>query len=65
MTCFCVICFEVLGKDFEAERDGYTDAEWKERVDKWKARQEKRGLVTKGEQTNDQDKEVDEEEEYL
>lgn len=54
----------MLGKDFEAERDGYTDAEWKERVDKWKARQEKRGLVTKGEQTND-DKEDDEEEEYL
>jgi cellulose synthase A len=53
----------VLGKDFEAERDGYTDAEWKERVDKWKARQEKRGLVTKGEQTNE-DKE-DDEEEYL
>lgn len=55
----------MLGKEFEAERDAYTDAEWKERVDKWKARQEKRGLVAKGEQTKDQDNEEDEEDEYL
>lgn len=53
----------MLGKEFEAERDGYTDVEWKERVDKWKARQEKRGLVTKEEQTKDQDDE--EEDEYM
>lgn len=52
----------MLGKEFEAERDGATDAEWKERVDKWKARQEKRGLLAKAEQTKDQDSE---EEEYL
>lgn len=55
----------MLGKEFEAERDSYTDAEWKERVGKWKARQEKKGLVTKGEPTKHQDSEDDEEEEYL
>ena len=54
--------FEVLGREFEGERDGATDAEWKERVDKWKARQEKRGLLVKGEQTKDQDSQTDEEE---
>lgn len=54
--------FEVLGREFEGERDGATDAEWKERVDKWKARQEKRGLLVKGEQTKDQDSQSDEEE---
>ncbi|KAH0869014.1 hypothetical protein HID58_076036 [Brassica napus] len=52
----------VLGREFEGERDGATDAEWKERVDKWKARQEKRGLLVKGEQTKDQDSQTDEEE---
>ncbi|CAH8323138.1 unnamed protein product [Eruca vesicaria subsp. sativa] len=54
----------VLGKEFEVERDGATDAEWKDRVDKWKARQEKRGLLVKAEQTKDQDSQSDEEE-YL
>lgn len=52
----------MLGREFEGERDGATDAEWKERVDKWKARQEKRGLLVKGEQTKDQDSQTDEEE---
>ena len=52
----------MLGREFEGERDGATDPEWKERVDKWKARQEKRGLLVKGEQTKDQDSQTDEEE---
>nr|GEV25637.1 cellulose synthase A catalytic subunit 4 [UDP-forming] [Tanacetum cinerariifolium] len=33
----------VVGKDFDGDRD----EEWKDRVQKWKTRQEKRGLVTK------------------
>ncbi|XP_012085255.1 cellulose synthase A catalytic subunit 4 [UDP-forming] isoform X1 [Jatropha curcas] len=37
----------VAGKDIEAEREMYSNAEWKERVEKWKVRQEKRGLVNK------------------
>ncbi|XAR61061.1 Cellulose synthase (UDP-forming) [Bertholletia excelsa] len=36
----------VAGKEFDGEKEGYTNAEWKERVEKWKTRQEKRGLVT-------------------
>ncbi|WOG94939.1 hypothetical protein DCAR_0314236 [Daucus carota subsp. sativus] len=42
--------------------DTYTNSEWKERVDKWKTRQEKRGLVNKGDESgNDQENE----DEYL
>lgn len=36
------------GKDLEDDqKESYGDAEWKERVEKWKNRQEKRGLVSK------------------
>ncbi|XP_010556863.1 PREDICTED: cellulose synthase A catalytic subunit 4 [UDP-forming] isoform X2 [Tarenaya hassleriana] len=49
----------VAGKEFDAEKDGYTSAEWKERVEKWKQRQEKRGLVTKEDKSNDQAEEDD------
>lgn len=49
----------VTGKDFEAERENYTDAEWKERVEKWKIRQEKRGLSSKDDEGNDQGEEDD------
>lgn len=44
----------VVGKDFEGEKETYSNAEWKERVEKWKTRQEKRGLVTKDDGGNDQ-----------
>lgn len=37
----------VAGKDLEGEKDVESNGEWKERVEKWKARQEKRGLVSK------------------
>ncbi|KAL8494474.1 hypothetical protein ACS0TY_025324 [Phlomoides rotata] len=37
----------VAGKDFDGEKEAYNTEEWKERVEKWKTRQEKRGVVTK------------------
>ncbi|KAH9729166.1 cellulose synthase [Citrus sinensis] len=46
--------FEFAGKDFEGDKEGYSSAEWQERVEKWKIRQEKRGLVTKDDGGNDQ-----------
>ncbi|KAM7253870.1 hypothetical protein ACFE04_031552 [Oxalis oulophora] len=49
----------VTGKDFDPEKDVYGSAEWKERVDKWKVRQEKKGLVSKDTGNNDQDEEDD------
>lgn len=58
---FSVVELVVNGKDFEAEKEGYSNAEWKERIDKWKVRQEKRGLVNKddGNNNNDQGDEDD------
>lgn len=51
----------VAGKELEDEqKESYGDAEWKERVEKWKNRQEKRGLVNNG--GNDQ---PDEDDDYL
>ncbi|KAL6978727.1 Cellulose synthase A catalytic subunit 4 [UDP-forming] [Sarracenia purpurea var. burkii] len=44
----------VVGKDFEGEKESYSNAEWKERVEKWKSRQTKRGVVTKDDAGNDQ-----------
>lgn len=43
---FIWVC-AVAGKDLEGEKDFESNGEWKERVEKWKARQEKRGLVSK------------------
>ncbi|RVW53591.1 Cellulose synthase A catalytic subunit 4 [Vitis vinifera] len=37
----------VAGKDFEGEKDIYNNDEWKDRVEKWKTRQEKKGLISK------------------
>ncbi|GJY13839.1 cellulose synthase A catalytic subunit 7 [UDP-forming] [Tanacetum coccineum] len=48
----------VVGKDFDGERD----EEWKDRVQKWKTRQEKRGLVTK---TDDGGNDPGEEDDFL
>ncbi|GAB4830078.1 Cellulose synthase A catalytic subunit 4 [UDP-forming] [Ancistrocladus abbreviatus] len=50
--------FSVVGsvadKDFEGEKEVYGNEEWKERVEKWKTRQEKKGLVSKFDGGNDQ-----------
>ena len=46
--------FVVAGKDFEGDKEFYSNAVWKERVEKWKVRQEKRGLVNKEEGKDDQ-----------
>ncbi|XP_074268423.1 cellulose synthase A catalytic subunit 4 [UDP-forming]-like [Silene latifolia] len=47
-------------KDYEAERDAFTNSDqWKERVEKWKTRQEKKGLVNTFEAENDQGEEDD------
>lgn len=48
------------GKDFEGEKEGYGNAEWKERIDKWKLRQEKRGLGNKEDGSNNDQGEEDE-----
>lgn len=46
----------VAGKDFDGGKEAYNNEEWKERVDKWKTKQEKRGLFTKADDArNDQD----------
>ena len=47
------------GKDFEGDKEIYGSAEWKERVEKWKVRQEKRGLVSSDNGGNDQPEEDD------
>lgn len=48
----------VAGKDLEGDREMESNLEWKDRVDKWKAMQEKKGLINKdGEGNDDQDTE--------
>ncbi|XP_077252785.1 cellulose synthase A4 isoform X2 [Tasmannia lanceolata] len=49
----------VNGKDLDGEKDDYSNVEWKERVEKWKTRQEKKGLMSKEDGGNDQDEEDD------
>lgn len=49
----------VAGKDFEGDKEMYSTAEWKERVEKWKTRQEKKGLTNKDDEENDQAEEDD------
>ncbi|KAA8543409.1 hypothetical protein F0562_021096 [Nyssa sinensis] len=56
---FSSVAGSVTGKDFEGDKEAYTSAEWKERVEKWKTRQEKRGLVNKDDGGNDQGEEDD------
>ncbi|KAK9039207.1 hypothetical protein V6N11_024041 [Hibiscus sabdariffa] len=53
------------GKDFGGDKEIYGSAEWKDRVEKWKVRQEKRGLVSNYDAGNDQAEEDEEEEDYL
>lgn len=42
-------CIVAAGKEEleDDQKEIYSNSEWKERVEKWKTRQEKRGLVTK------------------
>ncbi|KAK7354769.1 hypothetical protein VNO80_20254 [Phaseolus coccineus] len=49
----------VAGKDFDGEKDFYSNAEWQERVEKWKVRQEKRGLLNKEDGKEDQGEDDD------
>lgn len=49
---------EVAGKDVDVE-EMYGNAEWKERVEKWKAKQEKKGLVSKEDGDHEQDEKDD------
>ncbi|XAR58666.1 Cellulose synthase (UDP-forming) [Bertholletia excelsa] len=50
------------GKDLEGEKEAHSSDEWKDRVEEWKARQEKRGHVTRDDGGNDQG---DEEDDFL
>lgn len=48
----------VVGKDLDADRELEGNLEWKDRVEKWKAKQEKRGLISKddgGDNDNEED----------
>lgn len=48
----CVFSGSVV-KDFEGEKEVLGSEEWKDRVEKWKLRQEKRGLVGKDDANDD------------
>lgn len=48
----CVFSVSVV-KDFEGDKEALGSAEWKDRVEKWKVRQEKRGLVNKDDGNDD------------
>lgn len=53
----------VAGKDLEGE---YDNGEWKERMEKWKSRQEKRGLITKASDGgHDHKQDDDEDDDFL
>ncbi|XP_043719473.1 cellulose synthase A catalytic subunit 4 [UDP-forming] [Telopea speciosissima] len=57
---FNSVAGSIAGKDFEGDKDLENNDEWKERVEKWKAKQEKRGLVSKEDGGgNDQGEEED------
>ncbi|CAA0833404.1 Cellulose synthase A catalytic subunit 4 [Striga hermonthica] len=50
----------VAGKEFEGEKEELNNEDWKERMEAWKTRQEKRGLVTKsGDGGHDQEDDDD------
>jgi len=44
----------VAGKEFEGEKEFFSNGEWEERLEQWKARQEKRGLLNKEEGKDEQ-----------
>lgn len=49
------IFFSVAGKDLEAERELEGNLEWKDRIEKWKAKQDKNGVVNKDDAENDEE----------
>lgn len=54
----------VAGKEFEGEKEGLgneSNDEWKERVEKWKVRQERRGNVLNKDDDGNDDEADDEE----
>ncbi|KAK9015408.1 hypothetical protein V6N11_006518 [Hibiscus sabdariffa] len=58
---FSVAGSTAAGKDLEGDKEIYGSEEWKERVDKWKVKQEKRGLLSNDNGGND----LPEEDDYL
>ena len=51
----------VAGKDLEAEREMEAGSmEWKDRIDKWKTKQEKRGKLNHDDSDDDDEKNDDE-----
>lgn len=44
----------MAGKEFEGEKEFFSNGEWEERLEQWKARQEKRGLLNKEEGKDEQ-----------
>uniref|UniRef100_A0A0E0BBH2 Cellulose synthase n=2 Tax=Oryza TaxID=4527 RepID=A0A0E0BBH2_9ORYZ len=50
----------VAGKDLEQEREMEGGMEWKDRIDKWKTKQEKRGKLNRDDSDDDDDKNDDE-----
>ncbi|VAH04132.1 unnamed protein product [Triticum turgidum subsp. durum] len=51
----------VAGKELEAEREMEGSMEWKERIDKWKTKQEKRGKLNRDNSDDDDDDKNDDE----
>jgi len=49
-----IYCSAVTGKEFEGEKEFFINGEWEERLEQWKTRQEKRGLLNKEEGKDDQ-----------
>lgn len=49
----------------DEQKEIYSNSEWKERVEKWKTRQEKRGLVTKLDDGGGNDPQGDDDYDFL
>ncbi|KAK8486699.1 hypothetical protein V6N11_069061 [Hibiscus sabdariffa] len=58
---FSVAGSTAAGKDLEGDKEIYGSEEWKERVEKWKVKQERRGLLSNDNGGND----LPEEDDYL
>jgi cellulose synthase A len=53
--------FAVAGKELETEREMEGSMEWKERIDKWKTKQEKRGKLNRDNSDDEDDDKNDDE----
>jgi cellulose synthase A len=51
----------VAGKELETEREMEGSMEWKERIDKWKTKQEKRGKLNRDNSDDEDDDKNDDE----